>query len=196
MSFNPALFRGLKSNCPTGPTLRNAVGAGVKQDEPSNSAGFMVAAPTAPPAPHKNETSEKNQSSPLRKQPDKREALDLARTEYFTHKDTCPICSLSWAAVANCEDHGELWLAYHDALVSVHGANFVDGLSELSAEPPASEDGPKGTNGYRTVPTAHIKPESWRVARDAYHQHWFTCQRCKPSGACNEGAALRENYNH
>ena len=123
------------------------------------------------------------------------DVLALVRADYFAHKDNCPICSLSWAAVTSCEEHAELWLAYHDALVSVHGANLVDGLPELSTEPPASEDAPKGTNGYRTVPTAHIKPQSWTVARDAYHHHWFTCQRCKPAGVCDEGAALRGIYN-
>ncbi len=121
--------------------------------------------------------------------------LDATRAAYFAHKDTCPTCSLSWAATASCEIHGELWLAYHDALVSVHGANLVDGLPELPPEPPASKDAPMGTNGYRTVPTAYIKPQSWIVTRDALHSHWFTCQRCKASGVCSEGAALREIYN-
>lgn len=121
--------------------------------------------------------------------------LQLAGSDFFTHKDTCPTCSMSWAATASCEEHGELWLAYRDALVSVHGANLVDGLPELPPEPPASKDAPMGTNGYRTVPTAHIKPQSWIVTRDALHSHWFTCQRCKPSGACSEGVALRDIYN-
>lgn len=121
--------------------------------------------------------------------------LELARTDYFTHKDTCPICSLSWAATASCEEHGELWLAYHDALVSVHGVDLVEGLPELSPEPPANENAPKGMNGYRTVPTAHIKPQSWIVARDAYYHHWFSCQKCRSTGECQDGQRLKNAYN-
>ncbi len=123
------------------------------------------------------------------------EPLTVARAAYFTHKYTCPICSQSWAATANCEEHGELWLAYHDALVTVHGVELVDGPPELSPEPPAIESAPKGTNGYRTVVTAHIMPMAWIVARDAYYKHWFTCQQCKPNKVCDDGAKLQAIYN-
>lgn len=120
--------------------------------------------------------------------------LELARLDFFGHKDTCPICSMSWAATASCETFGELWLTYHDAMVAVHGVDLVDGPPDRPGQQ-ESQRAIESTNGYKTVPTAQVMPPAWHRARDAYHAHLMTCHDCKPSGLCQEGRQLKHEYN-
>lgn len=119
--------------------------------------------------------------------------LELARSDFLTHKDTCPICRLSWAATASCETFGELWLAYHDAMVAVHGADLVDGPPDRAGQP-ESLTATENTNGYRIVVTAQVRPPAWKRARDTYHAHLMDCPICKPSGLCQEGRQLKHEY--
>lgn len=120
--------------------------------------------------------------------------LELARADYFTHKETCPVCSLSWAAVASCEEHSDLWLAYHDAMVPLYGADLVDSEPMPSKGPITPEDAPGGADGYCGVITPSARSPAWHRAKEAYYAHLMTCDKCKPSGVCPEGRQLKQEY--
>lgn len=75
-------------------------------------------------------------------------------------------------------------------------------LGALGTPPPpfqkiayAGEPANDSPNAPKVVPTAHIKPASWLAARDAYYGHLFTCAKCRPTGLCSQGTALKQQYN-
>lgn len=120
--------------------------------------------------------------------------LELARSDFFEHKNTCPICSMSWAATASCETFGELWLAYHETRKAA-GIIDPDKTATIDSEQQATPEATQSTNEYAIVPTALVRPPAWHLARGAYHGHLMVCDDCKPSGLCSEGRQLKHEYN-
>lgn len=194
MSFNPSLFSGLQGVVTTVTTVKNSGGDSKKNEKPSNGAACKAVSPLSPLSPPKNDKPAKNQTTNTDKEAGKVEALAQARSDFLTHKDTCPTCRLSWAATASCETFGELWLAYHKAMVDVHGVDLVDGPRGRSGQP-ETDSQKESTNGYKTVVTSQVRPLAWRRAEEGYYSHLMTCDACKPSWLCPEGRQLRQEYN-
>lgn len=119
--------------------------------------------------------------------------LESNRAAYFEHMGICPTCSAGGDGAARCGKHAELWQAYESALVGVHGAERVIGVAQPQTASPSKPHPP--CNGYQVVPTAQVRPPAWHNARDAYYSHLMACEVCKPSGLCNEGRQLRQEYN-
>lgn len=183
MSFNPALFRGLRGSVTTVTTCQIQGGDSKKDKEPSNGAACTLVSPLSPPSPPKNEWNAKKAESP--REDNRQLILEAARAAYFEHREVCSICCNSWSESERCAKHAELWQLYESALVGVHGAEKVIGATSTVSDPP-----PACPKAPPAVPTAPL----WHALRDAYYSHRFSCEHCRPTGECPEGRRLKNAY--
>lgn len=122
--------------------------------------------------------------------------LATYRTAYFDHLDTCPVCRTGITNAMHCPNHTELWQAYGAFRQLHHGEqDRAPHTPATTASPPVAKiPSASPANGYKVVVTAAVRSQSWHRARDAYTFHRMTCIDCKPSGCCNEGGQLKQEY--